>query len=244
MISCPFSGVTSGDVVDANNRLVLHQDKNRAACLAALTDLKGMQGTIAPAPKDLAQFASTDSDPLRQAFFRGEVLFMINWDTRLHDLREMMAQDTQKTPGAPTDIDQIGVAPIPCQSGQSNRYSNIGSYGWAINRFAVTSTKVIDAAKKFISVVADKKFQVLAAEKLGRVPARRSALNEVTNKEVLKVYHNAFAVADLQLKTRPYNRLINNTLEKYFSEVIYGRRSPEDAVQTAIVELKKLGADK
>ncbi|MCX5889763.1 MAG: hypothetical protein NTY36_09965, partial [Deltaproteobacteria bacterium] len=162
----------------------------------------------------------------------------------LHDLREMMAQETQKTPGSLTDIDQIGVAPIPCQSGQPYRYSNIGSYGWAINRFAVTSTKVIDAAQKFISVVADKKFQILAAEKLGRVPARRSALNEVTNKEVLKVYHNAFAVADLQLKTRPYNRLINNTLEKYFTEVIYGRRSPEDAVQTAIVELKKLGADK
>lgn len=234
----------NGNVVDANDRLVLHQDKNQAACLAALTDLKGMQGTIAPAPKDLAQFASTESDALRQAFFRGEVLFMINWDTRLHDLGKMIDQDAKKTSGSLTDIAQIGVAPIPCQSGQPRRYSTIGSPGWAINRFAVTSTKVIGAAQKFISVVADKQFQVLAAEKLGRVPARRSALKEVTNKEVLKVYNNVFALADMELKTRPFNRLINNTLEKYLSEVIYGRRSPEDAVQTAIVELKNLGADK
>ncbi len=234
----------NGDVVDANDRLVLHQDKNRAACLAALTDLKGMQGTIAPAPKDLSQFASTETDALRQAFFQGEALFMINWDTRLHDLGGMIGQEARKTPRSLTDLAQIGVAPIPCQSGQPHRYSTIGFPGWAINRFAVTSTKVIAAAQKFISVVADKQFQVLAAEKLGRVPARRSALKKVTNKEVLKVYNNVFALTDMELKTRPFNRVINNTLEKYFSEVIYGRRSPEDAVQTAIVELKNLGADK
>jgi ABC-type glycerol-3-phosphate transport system substrate-binding protein len=233
-----------GEVVDANDRLVLHQDKNRAACLAALTDLKGMQGTLVPASKDLAQFASTETDALRQAFFQGEVLFMINWDTRLHDLGKMIGQDAKKTPGSLTNLAQIGVAPIPCQSGQPRRYSTIGSPGWAINRFAVTSTKVIAAAQKFISVVADKQFQVLSAEKLGRVPARRSALKEVTNKEVLKVYNNVFALADMELKTRPFNRLINNTLEKYFSEVINGRRSPEDAVQTAITELKNQGADK
>jgi multiple sugar transport system substrate-binding protein len=233
-----------GEVVDANDRLVLHQDKNRAACLAALSDLKGMQGAIAPAPKDLAQFTSTQTDALRQAFFRGEALFMINWDTRLNDLKEMIGQDASKTPRALTDLAQVGVTPIPCQSGQLRRYSTIGSPGWAINRFAVSSTKLIHAAQKFISVVADKQFQVLAAEKLGRVPARQSALNEVTNKEVLKVYRNVFALADMELKTRPFNRLINNTLEKYFSEVIYGRRSPEDAVQTAIVELKNLGTDK
>lgn len=226
------------EIVDAADRLVLHRDKNRAACLAALTDLKAMQGSIAPAPKDLAQFEATEQTPLRQAFFRGEVLFMINWDTRLNDLRELINQDAKKTPGALKDIDQIGVAPIPCQSGQPTRYSNIGSYGWAINRFAVTSTKVIDAAREFFSLVADKKFQVMAAEKLGKVPARRSALNEVTNKEVLKVYHSAYAAADMQLKTRPFNRLINTTLEKNFTEVIYGRRSPGDAVQTAVVELK------
>ncbi|MCL4503234.1 MAG: extracellular solute-binding protein, partial [Deltaproteobacteria bacterium] len=89
----------SGDVVDANDRLVLHQDKNRAACLAALRDLKGMQGAIAPSPKDLPQFASTKTDALRQAFFQGEALFMINWDTRLHDLGEMIKQDAKRTPG-------------------------------------------------------------------------------------------------------------------------------------------------
>lgn len=55
----------NGEVVDANDRLVLQKENNRVACLGALTDFKAMQGTIAPAPKDLAQFESTESDPLR-----------------------------------------------------------------------------------------------------------------------------------------------------------------------------------
>ena len=230
------------EVVDEYDRLVLHRDKNRAACLVALTDFKALQGPIAPAPKDLAQFESIDQDPLRQTFFRGEVLFMINWDTRLHELREMIKQEVKKTPGHIHDMDQIDVAPIPCQAGQARRYANIFSYAWAINRFAVSSPKVVAAARDFFSLVADKKFQVLAAEKLGKVPARRSALNEVTNKEVLKIYHGAFALADMHLATMPLNQRINNTLEKYFTEVIYGRRSPEDAIKTALLELKSFYA--
>jgi ABC-type glycerol-3-phosphate transport system substrate-binding protein len=226
------------EVVDDFDRLVLQRDKNRVACLAALTDFKALQGSITPSPKDLAQFESPDQGPLLQAFFRGEVLFMINWDTRLHQLREMIKQEVKKTPGHIHDTDQIDVAPIPCQAGQSLRYSNLGSYAWAINRFAVTSPRVIAAARDFLSLVADRKVQILAAEKFGKVPARRSALNEVTNKEVLKIYHGAFALADMSLETMPLNRRINNTLEKYFTEVIYGRRSPEDAVQNALLELK------
>jgi ABC-type glycerol-3-phosphate transport system substrate-binding protein len=162
---------------------------------------------------------------------------MINWNTRIHDLQELILKGAATSPGRLTDILQVGVAPIPCQAGHAQRYSNIGSFAWGVNRFAVTSPAVIRNAKRFISLVADERFQLQAAETLGQVPALKSALAKVVNREVLRVYHDAFAAPDMVLQPRPHSRRINNTLEKYLLEAVYGRRKPQEAVATAVREL-------
>jgi multiple sugar transport system substrate-binding protein len=226
-----------GRVMDLDEgKFILPQRPNHAAFVAALSELVGMQGSIIPGPPELKKFEPAGA--LRQAFYRGQALFMINWNTRMRDLQDLMAKG-EGPPGSLTHINQVGVIPIPAEAGQPHRYSNLGSFGWAINRFSVTSPKIIKQSKQFIQLVADEQFQLLAAQTMGQVPSLLSALKKVTNQEVLQVFHNTFAQADMTIRPRPNNRLINNVLEKYLQEALYGRMTPEAAFTGAIQDLKK-----
>ncbi|MEW6386788.1 MAG: extracellular solute-binding protein [Thermodesulfobacteriota bacterium] len=226
-----------GQVLDGEGRLALSQDKNLSAWVGALTEVVSMQGSIIPGPKELPRFEEPTA--LRKAFYRGEALFMINWNTRLQDLKGMIQKGEGKTPAGLTRITQVGVAPIPCRRGQKQRYSNIGSFGWGVNRFAVISPRVIDNAKKFINLVTDEPSQILAAETLGQVPALKEALKKVTNPEVLQVYQETFASPDMVLQPRPFSRRINNVLERYLQEALYARQPPGAATQAALKELQE-----
>ena len=228
-----FGGQVTGD----DGQFVLPEKPNADAFVAALKALIAMQGSIIPGPATRKQFDPGGS--LRQAFFQGQTLFMINWSTRMKDLSDLIAKGPGQPPGSLTSIGQVGVAPIPSQAGHPHRYSNMGSFGWAVNRFAVTDPVVIEHAKQFIEVVADEQFQLLAAETMGQVPSLKRALDKVTNKEVLQVYNDTFAQKDMILRPRPHSRRINNVLEKVLDEVLYGRQTPEAALAWAITELKK-----
>jgi multiple sugar transport system substrate-binding protein len=226
-----------GDVIDMDRaRYILPEQPNRAAFVAALKELVSMQGTIIPGPAELKKFEPGGS--LRQAFYQGQALFMINWNTRMKDVHDLIAKGP-KSPGGLTAISQVGVTPIPAKAGHPRRYSNIGSFGWAVNRFAVTSPIVIQNARRFIELVADEQFQLLAAETLGQVPSLLSALKKVTNKEVLQVYQDTFAQKDMVIRARPQSRRINNALERFLQEALLGRLTPEAAVDGAIAELKR-----
>jgi len=226
-----------GQVNDDDGQFVLPQKPNAEAFVAALQELTAMQGSIIPGPEALQQFDPVGS--LRRAFFQGQTLFMINWSTRMKDLSDLIAKGQGQPPGSLTSISQVGVAPIPAKPGHPHRYSNIGSFGWAVNRFSVTDPMVIEHAKQFIEVVADEQFQLLAAETMGQVPSLIRALEKVTNKEVLQVYNDTFAQKDMVMRPRPHSRRINNVLEKVLDEALYGRQTPEAALAGAIVELKK-----
>jgi ABC-type glycerol-3-phosphate transport system substrate-binding protein len=224
-----------GRINDDDGQFALPLKNNASAFVTALKTLIAMQGSIMPGPGALKQFDPGGS--LRQAFFQGQTLFMINWSTRMKDLSDLIAKG--HPPGSLTSISQVGVAPIPAQAGHSHRYSNIGSFGWAVNRFSVTDPTVIEAAKQFISVVADEQFQLLAAETMGQVPSLIRAIEKVTNQEVLQVYHDTFAQKDMVMRPRPHSRRINNVLEKVMEEALYGRQTPEAALAWAVAELKK-----
>ncbi|HZE20488.1 MAG TPA: extracellular solute-binding protein, partial [Desulfobaccales bacterium] len=215
----------------------LPEQVNQAAFVAALTELLSMQGNILPKPADLKKFEAPTS--LRQAFYHGQALFMINWNTRMKDLRDLIAKGEGQSSGSLTNIGQVGVTPIPAQAGQTHRYANLGSFGWAINRFAVTDPAVIEQAKNFIRLVTDEQFQLLAAETMGQVPSLKRALEKVTNPEVLQVYRWTFAQKDMVIRPRPHSRRINNTLEKYLHEALFGRQTPAAALAAALAELKK-----
>jgi multiple sugar transport system substrate-binding protein len=224
-----------GQVNDDSGQFVLPLKNNADAFVAALKTLIAMQGSLMPGPGALKQFDPTGA--LRQAFSQGQALFMINWSTRMKDLSDLIAKG--QPPGSLTSISQVGVAPIPAQAGHPHRYSNIGSFGWSVNRFSVTDPEIIEYAKQFISVVADEQFQLLAAETMGQVPSLIRALEKVTNKEVLQVYNDTFAQKDMVMRPRPHSRRINNVLEKVMDETLFGRQTPEAALAWAIAELKK-----
>ena len=226
-----------GRVNDDAGQFVLPQKNNTAAFLAALKELVAMQGSIIPGPGALLQFDPGGS--LRQAFYQGQTLFMVNWSTRMKDLSDLIAKGQGVPQGSLANIGQVGVAPIPSQAGHPHRYSNIGSFGWAVNRFSVTDPAVIEHAKQFIGLVADEQFQLLAAETMGQVPSLIRALEKVTNKEVLQVYQDTFAQKDMVMRPRPHSRRINNVLEKVMNEALFGRQTPEAALAAGIAELKK-----
>ena len=226
-----------GRVNDDDGQFVLYQKPHADAFVTALKELIAMQGSIIPGPGALKQFDPGGS--LRQAFHQGQALFMINWSTRMKDLSDLIAKGPGQTPGGLTSISQVGVAPIPAQAGHPRRYSNIGSFAWAVNRFSVTDPVVIEHAKRFIELVGDEQFQLLAAETMGQVPSLIRALEKVTNPEVLQVYHDTFGQKDMVMRPRPHSRRINNVLEKVMDEALYGRQTPEAALAGAIAELKK-----
>jgi ABC-type glycerol-3-phosphate transport system substrate-binding protein len=177
---------------------------------------------------------------LRQSFYQGEALFMINWNTRTHDLRQLINQCLDNSGRCLHNLSQVGVAPIPCRQGHAHRYSNIGSFGWGVNRFTVTHDRlwVIDLGRRFINLVTDESFQLLNAEMYDHVPSLVRALDKVKKPEVLMVYHDAFASPDMVLKPRPYNRRVNNVLEKHLVEVLVSQRRPEEALASALKELQ------
>jgi multiple sugar transport system substrate-binding protein len=227
-----------GRVQDENGAMIFLQADMLAIAEAALGEIVGMQGSLAPSPGALKNFEAPTS--LRQAFLRGEALFMINWNTRLRDLQEMLNSPEWQGRAAIKSTAQIGVSPIPSQSGRPRRYSNIGSFGWSINRFAVTNFGVMENAKKFINLVNSDSFQVLRAENLGEIPALQSALAQVKNQEVLRVYKNIFSSPEVVLQPRPKSRRLNNILDKHLLDALYGRITPGGAIQAAANELRQI----
>ncbi len=225
-----------GQVINDAGQFVLPQKPNADAFVAALKELVSLQGSIMPGPAELKKFEPTES--LRQAFYRGQALFMINWNTRMRDLRDLIAKGQGQPPESLTDMSQVWVSPIPARAGHPHRYSTIGSFGWAVNRFSVTDPAVIAHAKSFIELVADEQFQLLAAETLGQVPSLKRALEKVTNPEVAQVYKWTFGQKDMVIRPRPHSRRINSVLEKYLLEALYGRLTPEAALAGALADLK------
>jgi ABC-type glycerol-3-phosphate transport system substrate-binding protein len=227
-----------GEIQDAEGTLTFLQPEMLARAEAALKEIVGMQGSLAPGPGALKQFEGPKT--LRQAFLRGEALFMINWNTRLRDLRVMLASPEWQGKAAIQSTSQVGVGPIPSQSGHPKRYSNIGSFGWSINRFAVTDFRVMENAKKFINLVNSDRFQVLRADNSGEIPALQTALAQVKNQEVLRVYENIFSAAEVILQPRPKSRRLNNILEKNLLDALFGRTTPSGAIQAAANELRQI----
>jgi ABC-type glycerol-3-phosphate transport system substrate-binding protein len=229
-----FGGRVNNDA----GQFVLHHRANADAFVAALKELISMQRDIIPNAAELKKFEPTGS--LRQAFSQGQALFMINWNTRMKDLTDLVAQGHGKPAGSLTDISQVWISPIPAHTGHPHRYTNIGSFGWAVNRFSVTDPAVIARARRFIELVSDEQFQIQAAETFGQVPSLKRALEKVTNHDVGRVYKYTFGQKDMVIRARPHNRRINNTLERYLQEALYGLRTPESALDSALADLKDL----
>lgn len=227
-----------GKIQDDAGALIFLQPEMLAKAEEALREIVSMQGTLAPGPGALKNFEGPKT--LRQAFLQGQALFMINWNTRLHDLKEMLASPEWQGRAAIQSVTQIGVGPIPSQSGLPRRYSNIGSFGWSVNRFAVTNYSVMESAKKFINLVNSDSFQVLRADNSGEIPALQSALAQVKDREVLRVYENIFSSPDVILQPRPKSRKFNNLLEKHLLEALYGRVTTSKAIQAFADDLRQI----
>ena len=106
-----------GQVNDDDGQFVLPEKPNAEAFVAALKALIAMQGSIIPGPGALKQFDPGGS--LRQAFFQGQTLFMINWSTRMKDLGDLIAKGRWPAPGEPHQLQPGGSGPHPGAGGSS-----------------------------------------------------------------------------------------------------------------------------
>ena len=79
----------------------------------------------------------------------------------------------------------------------------------------------MENAKKFINLVNSDRVQVLRAESAGEIPALESALAQIKDQEVLRVY-NIFSSPEVVLQPRPKSRKFNNILEKHLLNALYG----------------------
>ncbi len=230
-----------GRTHDDRGNLIFLQPEMLAKAEMALSEIVGLQGAlVAPGPAALSRFAAPMS--LRQAFLRGEALFMVNWNTRLHDLRVMLADPQWQAQAAMRSTDQIGVAPIPSQSGRPQYFANVGSFGWAVNRFAVTRPDIKTLASRFLQLVTSDQVQILRAENAGEVPAATAALAQVRNPDVQRVYEQVFGSPTVVLQPRPYSRRFNDILEKHLQNALFGRQTPAQAIQAVAAELQRHGS--
>jgi ABC-type glycerol-3-phosphate transport system substrate-binding protein len=228
-----------GEIMD-DNRFVLGQVQNQDAFLAALEEVISMEGTILPAAKDMKQFDSEEA--MQQSFLRGEALFVIHQNYFTRDLVDVLRQNSIRTPGGIKNVaNQVGVAPIPCPTGQVKQYTNIDSLGWAVNNFAATAwnaLQIMDGVRKFLKLLVNDEYQLQAAESWGEVPSLRSALKKLKDKEVLQTYNNVFAAPNIVIRVPPSSRGLNNIMEQNLVAALYGQQTPEAALQGVLQELK------
>ena len=183
---------------------------------------------------------------LRQIFRRGEALFMINWNTRLGDLKALLAESGAQPEGL-TDLKaQVGWAPIPYDGAHDHRYVNIGSFGWGLNREALSSHEARQAASRFLQVISSVDLQYLAAVRYGQIPSRSDAIERLKSSgeapDVVSMFENVFGLSDVSLKARPYRRDVNNIMAECTLMALQGQLTPEQAVDRAISELEKVVA--
>ena len=157
---------------------------------------------LAPSPEEYKRFRQPRA--LREAFFRGEALFMINWNSRLKDLADMAAE-ARKSSQPFISPEDIGVAPIPHAVGHDYYYSNIGSFAWGVNRNAMASVQARKQALQFLRVLASKEAQQKLMYKFGIIPARTDMGDEVPEhlREVYQLFHGNVKV---KLWVRPHRR--------------------------------------
>ena len=231
-----------GRVMD-RDRFVLAEPENQAAFLAALKEIQGMQGSILPAAGHLRRFEAEGAT--LQSFCQGEALFMIASNNCMQDLGNFLGGTRQQVPGGLTHIRQVGVAPIPSQVRHPRRYTNLESFGWAVNIVPATgwnALNVIDGVRQFLKLVVNEAFQLQAAETWGEVPSLRGALEKMQNPQVLQVYNDVFAVKDLVIRVRPHRPQVNVILSRRLKEVLDGGRSPEAVLQEVLQDLERLAS--
>lgn len=211
-------------------------------CRFVRPDDRGVR--LGPGPGDFEAF--TQPEALRKVFRRGEALFMINWNTRLGDLKRMMKETaTGSGDGSGlTDLKrQVGWAPIPCRGAHHRRYVNIGSFGWGLNREALKTPEARQAAMAFLHVVSSVDLQYLAALRFAQIPSRSDAIDKLKETgeapDVVSMFEKVFSLEDVALKARPNRRDINNIMAECTLMALQGQLSPDQAIDRAIAEMEK-----
>lgn len=213
-----------GNVSDEEGNLTI----NRAENVRALAMVKRMMGTISPSADEMEQEdLFYDYKAVDRIFAEGNAIFMINWNIRWGDLK-------QGIEGQSISIDQVGVAPIPSDPGQEH-YSNIGSFGWAIN----FSSENPHEAQQFIQLITSFEAQKWRAVNSGIIPSRLDVLNDpVVRERAADVLNIARVFEGVQLKARPFQSEINDILDEALIAVLSENLDPLQVLTAAENDIK------
>jgi ABC-type glycerol-3-phosphate transport system substrate-binding protein len=218
----------------------------------ALRDIKAMMYDDSAYPIKLAPPDTVFEGPLRESsaglqemFVRGEALFMVDWDSAW----DAMLRHDRRT----VAMESIGICPIP-HTPEHESTSNIGSWGWVVNRQAVTSgdpdrdALSRKAVEQFLHDLTSEEAQEWFAEHNGFVPSREMRLSEPvlaklerTHPTVVTLFRFFRTKGLVRFVNRPGSKRLNDVLEQALHRAIAA--TPEKDPVAELNSLSKVLAD-
>lgn len=213
-----------GGVIDETGNLTIDKAEN----VRALAMVKRMMGNISPSAAEMdEEDLFYDYKAVDRIFAEGDAVFMINWNIRWGDLKTGID-------GQVISIDQVGVAPIPSYQGQEH-FSNIGSFGWAINYSSSNPRE----AQRFIQLVTSFEAQRWRAVNSGIIPSRLDVLDDpIVREQAPDVLNLARVFEKIKLKARPFQSEINDILDGALIAVLRENLDPLEVLTAVQNEIR------
>lgn len=209
-----------GGVFDENGGLILNSPLN-AQALKLMYDLIHTYGITPPG------VTTYEEEESRHMFQEGRAIFCRNWPY----MWSLAQKDDSPVKG------KIGVASMPYKTADVPR-ACLGGWGLGISKFSENK----DACIKFIKYITGYEAQKKLHFKSGIVPARKALFED---KDILgqSPFYRELYQALLLARPRPVHpdyAQISDILRRYIHKVILKKLSPEDALEKAESEIKKI----
>ena len=211
-----------GDVLDGS-KVVIESPES----IKGLTTERSMI-TDGVAPQAVISYKEDES---HSAFIRGDSVFLRNWPYVYALLDDESTSDIKP--------DQVGIAPLPVEEGQTQSYSGLGGWNFFIN----AASDKQDAAWEFIQFMTDPERQKTNALQGSRLPTRQSLYDDQEvqqNVPVARLGQEAIIQNSRPRPISPYYSDMSLKMADQFSASLKGEVSPEQAVATLQRELSSI----
>ncbi|MFC4785653.1 extracellular solute-binding protein [Nocardioides sp. MAHUQ-72] len=207
----PFIYGEDGDLVDTDaKKITVNSDANVKGMQTA-QDLVKSGASVKP--------VANDADATIQTLFQeGKVAMMINGPWTVSAVE-----------GSPDfgGLDNLGVAPVP--AGSAGQGAPVGGHNYVI--YSGMSDDKAEAAIAFVKFMSSAESQAYTADKLGTLPTRDSAYDEVSNEKV-SMWQDAMNVAHAR-PWIPEGGLFFTPLDVMGTEIMVQGQDPKKALDKA-----------
>lgn len=209
-----FMRGNGGDVLDANNKVIVDSPNNAAAIKFLRTMIEQKLS-----PAGVTTYQETESN---NAFLEGKALFLRNWP---------YAWAAAQTAPESKIKDKVGVEAVPMGPNGKNSSATLGGWNLGINANIPADRK--EAAVTFVKFMTGEEAQKIGALVGGRLPTRKALYSDA---DILKVnphwkeFYNAFITASARPITPAYPK-VSDAIQINVHKAITGTITPEEAVK-------------